>query len=502
MKNLLELNAWESLKDHFFNIKHIKMKDMFEYDENRCAKYSYELNDIFFDLSKNRINFDTTSYFVDLVKSLKIHLRINDLFDGNKLNNTEGRAATHTSLRDFSDNVSNEVLSQRESLFDIITEIRDSNKYDHVVQIGIGGSYLGPKMVNQALSNYSDNDISIDFISNVDDDSFDNILKKINTSRTLFIVASKSLTTSETMYNYRKVLNYLEIESPNDNFICVTSKEQKALDLGFSKRNILLFDESIGGRYSLWSSIGITIAIKIGKENFLEFLKGAEVADNHFRDEDDYFKNIPFILAFINVWYRNFFDLRARAVVPYSDKLIHLPEYLQQLEMESLGKIIDKNDEKVRYATGNIIFGNRGTNSQHSFFQMLHQGVDIIPVDFIATAECNSKLLSNCFAQSRALMEGNSEDIEESVAIEFFPGNIPSNTILFNKITPSTLGTYLAIQEHKVFVQSVIWNINPFDQFGVELGKKVAKEIEDEFNNNSNNSFDSSTNTLIKKSQS
>lgn len=300
MKNLLELNAWESLKDHFFNIKHIKMKDMFEYDENRCAKYSYELNDIFFDLSKNRINFDTTSYFVDLVKSLKIHLRINDLFDGNKLNNTEGRAATHTSLRDFSDNVSNEVLSQRESLFDIITEIRDSNKYDHVVQIGIGGSYLGPKMVNQALSNYSDNDISIDFISNVDDDSFDNILKKINTSRTLFIVASKSLTTSETMYNYGRVLNYLEIESPNDNFLCVTSKEQKALDLGFSKRNILLFDESIGGRYSLWSSIGITIAIKIGKENFLEFLKGAEVADNHFRDEDDYFKNIPFILAFID----------------------------------------------------------------------------------------------------------------------------------------------------------------------------------------------------------
>jgi glucose-6-phosphate isomerase len=478
------------------------MRDMFEYDENRCSKYSYELNNIFFDLSKNRINFDTTSYFVDLVKSLKIHLRINDLFEGEVVNNTEGRAATHTSLRDFSQNSNSKIEDERNRFLNLSEEIRNSDKYKHVVQIGIGGSYLGPKMVNKALSDYLDCNLSIDFISNIDDNSFEKLMNRIDPSKTLFIVASKSLSTSETMYNYDKVLEYLDLNTPNENFICITSKKQKAIDFGFKEENILLFDDTIGGRYSVWSSIGITIAIKIGKANFIEFLKGAELADIHFRNEDDYFKNIPFILAFINVWYRNFFDLRARAVVPYSDNLVHLPEYLQQLEMESLGKIIDKNDEKVRYATGNIIFGNKGTNSQHSFFQMLHQGVDITPVDFIASADSNEKLLSNCFAQSRALMSGNSEEIEDSVAIEYFPGNIPSNTILFNEITPSTLGTYLAIQEHKVFVQSVIWNINPFDQFGVELGKKVAKEIEDAFDNSSNDSFDSSTNTLIKKYQS
>ncbi len=498
MKNLLDLNAWESLKDHFFNIKHIKMKDMFEYDENRCSKYSYELNDIFFDLSKNRINFDTTSYFVDLVKSLKIHLRIKDLFEGNVVNNTENRAASHTALRDFSSNVNEQMAKERDTFLNFAEDISTSGEYKHVVQIGIGGSYLGPKMVNKALSSYATNDITIDYISNVDNHSFDELMSNIDLDKTLFIVASKSLSTSETMYNFNKVLTYIGIEKPNENFVSITSDKQKAIDIGFNKNNIFTFDKSIGGRYSVWSSIGLTVAIKIGKDNFIEFLKGAEIADKHFREQDDYFKNIPFILAIINVWYRNFFDLRARVVVPYTDNLTHLPEYLQQLEMESLGKIIDKNDEKVKYATGNIVFGNKGTNCQHSFFQMIHQGVDIIPVDFVASAESNSKMLSNCFAQSRALMLGNS-DINESIAIEYFPGNIPSNTILFDKITPSTLGTYLAIQEHKVFVQSIIWNINPFDQYGVELGKSVAKDIEENIDNGLNDSFDSSTNTLLNR---
>ena len=478
---------------------------MFTYDDGRADKYTYELNDIYFDLSKNRINFDTISYFVDLSKSLKFHNRIAELFEGNKINNTENRAALHPALRAYENIQFRDIANQRSIFLEKADEIIADKNIKHVVQIGIGGSYIGPKMVNEALSNYSNNRFTIDYLANIDNSDFDKIFNRIDTNKTLFVIASKSLNTSETQYNFKKVLSRLELESPSDNFICITANTKRAIEIGFSDSNILAFDESIGGRYSLWSSIGFTIALNLGTDNFEGLLKGAEIADNHFRNTEDYFQNIPFVLAFIDVWYRNFFDLRAKANIPYSDKLKYLPEYLQQLEMESLGKIIHKEGNKVRYATGSIIFGNRGTNSQHSFFQMIHQGVDIIPVEFIAIADSDKKLLSNCFAQSRALMMG--QDLDEIETDErtgynthkFFPGNIPSNTILFDELTPSKLGTYLAIQEHKVFVQSVIWGINPFDQFGVELGKSIANNIEPKLVSDETLDFDSSTNNLIKR---
>ena len=500
MKNLLELNAWQSLNEHFFNIKHLKMKDMFQYDEKRAEKYTYELNNIYFDLSKNRINFDTISYFVDLTKSLKFHNRIAELFDGDKVNNTEDRAALHTALRAF-DEIKFEKIAQERTMFlEKAENIIADNGIDHIVQLGIGGSYIGPKMVKEALSSYSNGRFTIDYIANTDTTDFDKVFSKINIEKTLFIVASKSLNTSETQYNLNKVISKLGLSAPNEKFYCLTANREKAIQLGFNPDNILTFCNSIGGRYSLWSSIGFTIVLNIGRKNFEELLKGAEIADTHFAETDDYFHNIPFLLAYINIWHRNFFDLRAKANIPYSDALKYLPEYMQQLEMESLGKLIDKQGNKVKYATGGTIFGNIGTNSQHSFFQMLHQGVDIIPVEFIAIANSDSKLIANCFAQSRALMLGQelSDLNSNNDNHRFFPGNIPSNTILFDKLTPSTLGSFLAIQEHKVFVQSVIWNINPFDQFGVELGKTIAREIESNYETQ-DHSFDSSTNNLLKR---
>jgi glucose-6-phosphate isomerase len=504
MKNLLELNAWQSLNEHFFNIKHLKMKDMFQYDEGRAEKYTYELNNIYFDLSKNRINFDTLSYFVDLSKSLKFHNRIPELFNGEKVNNTEDRAALHTALRAYENIQFEEIDEERTAFLVKAEEIIANMKIKHVVQLGIGGSYIGPKMVNEALDAFSNNRFTIDYIANTDNTDFNKVFSKIDLEKTIFVVASKSLSTSETQYNLSKVLKLLGLLQPNEQFICLTANRERALEIGFSADNILTFCDSIGGRYSLWSSIGFTIALNIGKDNFEELLKGAEIADKHFAETEDYFHNIPFLLAYINVWYRNFFDLRAKANIPYSDALKYLPEYLQQLEMESLGKIIDKQGNKVRYATGGTLFGNIGTNCQHSFFQMLHQGVDIIPVDFIAIADSDTRLLANCFAQSRALMMGQElSEVEDDEVTgynthKFFPGNIPSNIIMFDELTPSTLGTFLAIQEHKVFVQSVIWNINPFDQFGVELGKTIAKEIESSILKKENH-FDSSTNNLINR---
>lgn len=503
MKNLLELNAWISLQEHFFNIKQLKMKEMFQYDDGRADKYTYELNNILFDLSKNRINFDTISYFVDLSKSLKFHNRISELFSGDKVNNTEDRAALHIALRAYDNIQFPEIADERTAFLARADEIISDENIKHIVQIGIGGSYVGPKMVNEALSDYSNNRFTIDYVSNIDDSDFQRLFKRIDVDKTLFVIASKSLGTAETQHNYEKVLEKLNLDSITDKFICLTANKAKALEIGFAESNILTFNEAIGGRYSLWSSIGFTIALNIGTSNFEQLLKGAEIADNHFQNTEDYFQNIPFILAFINVWYRNFFDLRSKATIPYSDHLKYLPEYLQQLEMESLGKLVDKEGNKVRYATGGTLFGNIGSNSQHSFFQMIHQGVDIIPVDFIAVASADKKLLSNCFAQSRALMMG--QDTSEIASDEktgfnthkFFPGNIPSNTILFDELTPSTLGTFLALQEHKVFVQSVIWDINPYDQFGVELGKTIAKEIETSVNDYSKPEFDSSTNNLI-----
>lgn len=499
MKNLLELNAWHSLEENFFNIKHLKMKDMFQYDEQRAEKYSYTLNDIYFDLSKNRINFDTFSYFNDLVKSLKIHNRIAELFSGEKINSSENRAALHTVLRAYKEINFPNIAKERDIFLSKAEDIIQNSQYKHIVQVGIGGSYIGPKMVNEALSQFSNGKFTLDYISNIDSTDFEKIFSKIDISKTIFLIASKSLSTAETIFNYEKVLNKLNLTRPNEQFICLTANREKALEIGFAGNNILTFDENIGGRYSLWSAIGFSIALNIGTDNFVELLKGAEMADKHFQETEDYFNNIPFLLAFINVWYRNFFDLRVKAIIPYSDNLKYLPEYLQQLEMESLGKIIDIEGKKVKYSTGGSVLGNIGTNSQHSFFQMIHQGVDIIPVEFIAIADSEKKLLANCFAQSRALMMGQEIDATESNKQRYFPGNIPSNTILFDKLTPSTLGTYLAINEHKVFVQSVIWGINPFDQFGVELGKSIEKEIEREIEANDDYDFDSSTNSLLSR---
>lgn len=524
MKNLRELNAWKALEEHFFNINHLKMKEMFEYDPNRAEKYTYELNGIYFDLSKNRINFDTFAHMNDLAKSVKLHLKVKSLFEGEKVNFTENRSALHPLLRFFEGKnipipeveVVNQIFNDRNQLNQIVEKINDRDDIKHIVQIGIGGSSLGPRMAKRALKQFDNGRFDIHFVSNIDQNDLNFVLEQIDTEKTIFIIASKSFNTEETAYNLQSLLNHLNIELPDERFYAITSSYTRAINNGFTDENILSLNENIGGRYSIWSSIGITIPLMIGWDNFLKMLQGASKADEHFANED-YLTNIPVLLAFLEIWYRDFYGIRSKAVIPYDERLAYFTPYLQQLEMESNGKIIKSDGDKVNYATGNILFGNKGTDSQHSFFQMIHQGVDIIPTEFLCVLKADTdinahrKLLSNCFAQSEALMKGRnpdetfeilSKDFDEERAEELTPyniflGNIPSTTIALSELTPETFGTLLAVYEHKVFTLASIWDINPFDQFGVELGKSLSKNIESELLENISGEHDASTKNLM-----
>ena len=489
--NPTQTKAWHALQQHFSEMKAVKMQDLFATDTTRSKKFSIEWNDFYVDYSKNRIDDTTKKLLIDLATEVKLEEAIKAQFKGATINETENRAVLHTALRDFTEmkpEVTDTLQKMKGFSEDVISGTWKGctgKPITDVVNIGVGGSDLGPKMVTEALHFYK-NHLNVHFVSNVDGDHVSEIIQDLNPETTLFIVVSKSFTTIETLTNANTIRNwFLEKHSEKDiqnHFVAVSTNKEAVLDFGIASKNIFPMWDWVGGRFSLWSAVGLSICCAVGYDNFEELLKGAHEMDTHFQfsalDE-----NIPVILAMLSIWYANFFKAESEAVIPYSEYLSKMVTYLQQAVMESNGKGTDRNGNEVDYNTGTIVWGDTGTNAQHAFFQLIHQGKHLIPVDFIAFAESlhgnkehHTKLISNCFAQSESLLQGTfGEEVENP--FKQFEGNNPSNTILIKKLTPHSLGSLLAMYEHKLFVQGVVWNIFSYDQWGVELGKTVAKNV-------------------------
>lgn len=523
--------AWKKLLDHFKEMKHVSMKDLFMEDPDRYKRYSLAVPDIIFDYSKNRINNETLKLLLELAYECELHKAIKAMFTGERINETEGRSVLHTALRSFSGkpvlsegkDVMPEVIKEREHMKNFCRKVHKGEwkgytgkKIKYIVNIGIGGSDLGPMMVTEALKPYWIKDMHPHFVSNVDGTDLAEVLKKVTPEETLFLIASKTFTTQETMTNAHSARDWF-LKAAKDkkavakHFVALSTNEKGVEEFGIDKENMFVFWDWVGGRYSLWSAIGLSIALTIGYNDFEEMLKGAFEVDKHFR-EKKFEKNIPVIMGMVSLWYINFFGAQSEAILPYDQYMHRFPAYFQQGNMESNGKHIDRNGKKVTYATGPVIWGEPGTNGQHAFYQLLHQGTPVIPADFIAPAishnpmgEHHKILLSNFFAQTEALMNGkNRLDLkdekvpEKLIPFKEFEGNKPTNSFLITKITPFTLGEMIALYEHKIFVQGVIWNIYSFDQWGVELGKVLAKKILPELESHQNvSSHDSSTNGLI-----
>jgi glucose-6-phosphate isomerase len=529
--------AWEKLTSHYEIIKNKKMVSMFAEDEKRFEKFSLTFEDIFLDYSKNRITSETMSLLIDLAKECRLSEAIAKMFSGEAINETEKRAVLHVALRNRSNKpifvngqnvmpIVNEELEKMKSFSGkiIFGEWKgySGKAIDTIVNIGIGGSDLGPVMVTEALKPYQKENIQVFYVSNVDGTHIAETLKRINPETTLFMIASKTFTTQETMTNAHTAREWFLEHAQNESFIkrhfIALSTNREAVEK-FGINTLFGFWDWVGGRYSLWSAIGLSIACSIGFENFEELLHGAYLMDEHFQNAD-FSENLPIILALLGIWYNNFFTAESHAILPYDQYLHRFAAYLQQGDMESNGKCVDRKGEKVHYQTGPIIWGEPGTNGQHAFYQLIHQGTKLIPCDFIAPAqshnpigEHHSILLSNFFAQTQALMQGKTDEqvrkemegksekeISNILPFKVFTGNRPTNSILIKKITPSSLGMLIAMYEHKIFVQGVIWNVYSFDQWGVELGKQLAKNILPELQTNQQTTkFDSSTNGLINK---
>ena len=539
MSRLTRTDAWSQLKEHYVNIKDVHMRDLFDADQNRFEKFSLRINDILYDYSKNRITDETVSLLLKLAEERELPDWIGRLFSGDKINNTENRAALHTALRSRGNgpimidgaDVSDEIDNERKKVKMLAEEIRTrrwrgvtGQPITDVVNIGIGGSYLGPLMVTEALRPYALHDLNVHFVSNVDENHINDTLEFLNPETTFFIIASKSFKTQDTMMNAETARQWYvnDIGSDEDihrHFFAVTSNVGLAREFGISAENIFKMWDWVGGRYSLWSAIGLPIVIAIGSEKFDELLDGAHEVDMHFR-HTPLDKNIPVMMALLGVWYNNFFDAQTMAILPYDQHLHRLPAYLQQADMESNGKYVDRDAEEVDYTTGPVLFGEIGIAAQHAFFQLLHQGTKLVPADILAPissfrciARHHRALMSNVFAQTEALMRGKSEqearqeleatgmheeDICKLLPYKIFPGNRPTSTILFSTLTPKILGALIALYEHKIFVQGIIWNINSFDQWGVELGKQLATNILSELNDTEQvDTHDCSTNGLI-----
>ncbi len=537
--NPTETNAWQQLKQHYDEMKSASMKKMFRDDADRFSKFSVNIDDIIFDHSKNLINEKTIRLLLQLAEECKVKDAIEAMFNGDKINETENRSVLHVALRNFSkEPIYSEgkdvmpqvkkVLKQMKSFCDNVHngEWRGytGKRIKYIVNIGIGGSDLGPQMVTEALKPYWIEDVQAYFVSNVDGTHIAETLKKVKPERTLFLIASKTFTTQETMTNAHTAREWFLKKAKDEkhiakHFAALSTNEKEVVKFGIDKKNMFEFWDWVGGRYSLWSAIGLSIALTIGYKNFEELLKGGHEIDKHFRTTP-FEKNIPVLMALVGVWYTNFFGSQSEAILPYDQYMYRFAAYFQQGNMESNGKSIDRNGESVRYATGPIIWGEPGTNGQHAFYQLIHQGTVLIPCDFIAPAQTHNpigdhhqKLLSNFFAQTEALMNGktdeeaqkeleksglNAEEIAKLLPFKVFTGNKPTNSILVKKITPLTLGKLIALYEHKIFVQGVIWNIFSFDQWGVELGKQLANKILPELQNEEKiESHDSSTNNLI-----
>ena len=537
--NPSETTAWNLLKEHAQKIKKTHMRSLFKEDNQRFHKFSLQAGDIWFDYSKNIITDETMQYLLQLAEECKVQSAIEAMFVGEKINETENRSVLHVALRNFSDQPFysegtdvmpgiKKVLDQMNSFCQKIHSGEwkgyTGKKIRYIVNIGIGGSDLGPLMVTEALKPYWHQDIQPYFVSNVDGTHIAETLKKVNPEETLFLVASKTFTTQETMTNAHTARQWF-LESALDekhiakHFAALSTNEKDVVKFGIDKENMFAFWDWVGGRYSLWSAIGLSIALTIGFKNFEALLQGAHESDKHFR-VTEFNKNIPVIMALVGTWYTNFFGAQSEAILPYDQYMHRFAAYFQQGNMESNGKSVDRYGVAVDYQTGPIIWGEPGTNGQHAFYQLIHQGTLLIPCDFIAPAQTHNpigdhhtKLLSNFFAQTEALMNGKeeaevqlelekagltNEEIIKLLPFKIFTGNKPSNSFLVKKITPFTLGQLIAFYEHKIFVQGIIWNIFSFDQWGVELGKQLANKILPELQNEEAiKNHDSSTNGLI-----
>ena len=530
--------AWGLLKEHFKTMRHVHMIDLFQQDKDRFNKYHIELDELLVDFSKNRITDETFKLLLQLAEECKLQDAIQSMFKGEAINETENRAVLHVALRNKSNTPI--LVDKKDVMPDVnhaLQKVKDFSEklilgewkgYSGkaircIVNIGIGGSDLGPLMVTEALRPYHQN-IKPLFVSNVDGTHLAETLKQVDPETTLFIVASKTFTTQETMTNALSARQWF-LDNTNQqgnvakHFVAVSTNEEAVKSFGIDANNMFEFWDWVGGRYSLWSSIGLSIACTIGFDRFEELLNGANIMDNHFR-QTPFENNLPVILALIGIWYVNFFEATSEAILPYDQYLHRFAAYFQQGNMESNGKSVDRNGKKISYATGPVIWGEPGTNGQHAFYQLIHQGTSLIPCDFIAPIHSHNpigdhhqKLLSNFFAQTEALMKGKTRDevVKElsqsgmdDDAINFhapfrvFTGNKPTNSILIQCITPKTLGMLIALYEHKIFVQGVIWNIFSFDQWGVELGKALARKVLSELGQTSEVlSHDASTNGLI-----
>jgi len=534
--NPTKTSAWEKLNQHYAQMKTISIKEMFINDTERAEKLSIQWHDFLVDYSKNSINQDTFNLLQDLAKEVNLKEAIEAYFGGENINQTENRAVLHTALRSPKNTT---VLVDGENVIPEIFEVKDKMKnfcnevisgqrkgftgkaFTDIVNIGIGGSDLGPAMVVEALQFYK-NHLNVHFVSNVDGDHVNEIIKNINPETTLFVIASKTFTTQETLSNAETIREwFLKTASQNDvekHFVAVSTNIQKVTEFGINPANIFPMWDWVGGRFSLWSAVGLSISLAIGFDNFDELLHGAHEMDNHFKNET-FDKNIPVVLALLSIWYNNFFGAESEALIPYTQYLQKLAPYLQQGIMESNGKSIGRDGKPVNYQTGTIIWGEPGTNSQHAFFQLIHQGTKLIPTDFIGFVEPlygnqdhHDKLMSNFFAQTEALLNGKtaaqvSAEFEKQnitgdkadflLPFKVFTGNKPTNTILIQKLTPKSLGSLVALYEHKIFVQGVIWNIFSYDQWGVELGKQLANSILEEIHSGVVKKHDSSTEFLL-----
>ncbi len=544
MSALTQSNAWIALLSHKEKFSGLSMRGLFDSDPSRFDRFSLAFRDILLDYSKNLVTPETMKLLFELAGEAELEAWRERMFRGEKINFTENRAVLHTALRAAADPSSKPVICDGEDVLPKIRRVLEKMRtfseavrsgawlgytgktITDVVNIGIGGSHLGPFMVTEALKPYGRPDLDVHFVSNIDGTDLATKLQKLDPETTLFIVASKTFTTQETLVNAKSARKWF-LEKARDaahvakHFVALSTNSPEVEKFGIDVENMFEFWDWVGGRYSLWSAIGLSIAIAVGMDNFEELLLGANEMDIHFR-HTPMEENLPVVMGLLGIWYVNFFGAESHAILPYDESMHRFPAYLQQGDMESNGKSVDRDGNPVDYKTGPVIWGEPGTNGQHAFYQLIHQGTRLIPADFIAPLETHHPLgehhailLSNFFAQTEALMKGktpeearreleqsgmDAEKMEQLLPHKVFPGNRPTNSILFRKLTPRTLGALIALYEHKIFVQGIIWRINSFDQWGVELGKQLASKILPEFSTQQPSSLhDSSTNHLVNR---
>ena len=538
MKNInpTQTKAWAELNSQYENIKSKEMKEMFAENPNRAEEFRIQWEDFYVDFSKNRIDKDIQKSLTELARECDLNGAIKAYFQGEAINETEGRPVLHTALRAKEndeilvdgENVMPEVFAAKRKMKQFSEAIINGSKkgytglpFTDVVNIGIGGSDLGPVMITESLKFYK-NHLNVHYISNVDGDHVHQTLKDLKPETTLFLVVSKTFTTQETLSNANTARNWFKKHAPADgvskHFVAVSTNLERVTEFGIDPENVFPLWDWVGGRFSLWGAVGLSICLAVGYDQYQELLDGAYEMDQHFKNED-FENNIPVQLAMLSIWYNNFFKAETEAVIPYTQYLQKLPSYLQQAIMESNGKSVDRNGNSVDYQTGNIIWGEPGTNSQHAFFQLIHQGTKLIPADFIGfktslfgDRDHQDKLMANYFAQTEALLMGKtseevqkefeekglSKDASEKLKpFKIFEGNKPTTSILIDKLTPKSLGKLVAMYEHKIFVQGVVWNIFSYDQWGVELGKQLASSILEEIEKSDVREHDKSTKTLL-----